>query len=257
MSDVSQEMTLKIYDDIAMVCHTQTMKYGGLLDYDTGRALTALSRNYSITFKVSLNEEASALKKRISNNCHSLQITLYGLRQDSDAIGTLLSKNKLYLQQPSTFDSSAVYFNPQYLLRPGSEFKLAVKEGFPHSVREKQIAQAVRSSMLRIFDAAVGPATFSEVQVSKRLTTDLKLYTSRKTPSSPFSLLSLLTFSRYQRKALAMMVEKESGDIENPAFPSLWVPKGQKGGSKKSVYVFHCRSSTMLTYVVYSGTTTL
>jgi hypothetical protein len=165
-----------------MVHHAQTMKYGGLLDHDTSQALTALSRNYSITFKASLDEKASVLKKSMSNNCHSLQVTLYGLRQDSDAIGAFLSGNKLYLQQPSTFDSSAVYFNPQYLLRPGSEFKLAVQEDFKCSVREKQMAQAVRSQMLRVFDAAVGPATFSEVQVSKRLTTDLKLYASRKTP---------------------------------------------------------------------------
>jgi hypothetical protein len=179
-------MTLKIYDDMVMVYHTQTMKYGGLLDHDTSQALTALSLNYPITFKAYLDEKTSALKKSISNNCRSLQITLYGLRQDSDGIGTFLSENKLYLQQPSTFDYSAVYFNPQYLLRPGSEFKLAVQEDFQCSVREKQMAQAVRSQMLHVFDVAVGPATFSEVQVSKRLTTDLKSYASWKTPFFAF-----------------------------------------------------------------------
>ena len=163
------------------VHHTQTLKYGGLLDHDTGKALADLSRNYSITFKASLDENASTLKST-SDNCRSLQITIYGLRQDSDAIGKLLSDNKLYLQQPSTFDYSAVYFNPQYLLRHGSEFKLAVQEDFRCSIREKQMAHAVKSQMLRVFDAAVGPATFSEVQVSKRLTTELKSYASLKTP---------------------------------------------------------------------------
>jgi hypothetical protein len=176
---VDQEVTLKIHHDMVMVHHAQTLKYGGLLDHGTGQALAALSRNYSITFEAFLDEKAPTLKKSTSNNCRSLQITLYGLRQDSDAVGTLLSENKLYLQQPNTFDSSAVYLNPQYLFRPGSEFKLPVQEDYQSSAREKQMVQAVRSQILRVFDAAVGPATFYEVQVSKRLTADLKSYAGR------------------------------------------------------------------------------
>jgi hypothetical protein len=183
---VDQEVTLKIYNDMVIVRHTQTAEYGGLLDHGTGQALAALSRNYSVTFRAFLDERAPTLKKSASNNCRSLQITLYGLRQDSDAVGTLLSENKLYLQQPTTFDSSAVYLNPQYLLRPGSEFKLLAQEDFQSSVREKQMAQAVRSQILRVFDAAVGPATFCEVQVSKLLTASLKSYAHQKTPFFTF-----------------------------------------------------------------------
>ena len=183
---MDQEVTLEIYNGMVMVRHAQTAEYGGLLDHGTGQALAALSRNYPVTFKAFLDEKAPTLKKSASNNCCSLQIILYGLRQDSDAVGTLLSENKMYLQQPNTFDSSAVYFNPQYLLRPGSEFKLLVQEDFQSSVREKQMGQAVRSQILRVFDAAVGPATFCEVQVSKRLTADLKSYASRKTPFFTF-----------------------------------------------------------------------
>jgi len=179
-------VTLKIYRDTVMVRHAQTAKYGGLLDHGTGQALAALSRNYSITFEAFLDEKAPTLKKSTSNNCRSLRIILYGLRQDSDAVGTLLSENKLYLQQPNTFDSSAVYFNPQYLLRPGSEFKLQVQEDFQSSAREKQMVQAVRSQILHVFDAAVGPATFCEVQVSKRLAADLKSYAGRKAPFFTF-----------------------------------------------------------------------
>jgi hypothetical protein len=183
---MDQKVTLKIHQDMVMVYCAQTVKYGGLLDHGTNQALAALSRNYSITFEAFLDEKAPTWKKSTSNNCRSLKITLYGLRQDSDAVGTLLSGNKLYLQQPITFDSSAVYFDPQYLLRPGSEFKLPVQEDFQSSVREKQMVQAVRSQILRVFDAAVGPATFYEVQVSKRLTADLKSYANRKAPFSTF-----------------------------------------------------------------------
>jgi hypothetical protein len=49
----------------------------------------------------------------------------------------------------------------------------------------------------------------------------------------------LLTFSRYQKKALAMMVEKESGEIENPKFPPLWVAKVLNGGPKRLVSILH------------------
>lgn len=163
---------------MAMVHHAQTMKYGGLLHRNTGQVLAALSRNCSIIFKAFLDGKGPTSKRSASNNCRSLQIALYGLREDSDAVGTLLSENKLYLQQPNTYDSSAVYVNPQHLLRPGSEFKSPVREDAQCFVREKQMAQADRSQILRIFDAAVGPATFSEVRVSKRLTTDLKSYAS-------------------------------------------------------------------------------
>lgn len=193
--NVNQKVSLKIYHDIVMVHHAQTAKYGGLLDHGTSQALAALSRKISITFKAFLDEEAPTSEKRTSNS-RSLQITFYGLHQDSDTVGTLLSENKLYLQQPKTFDSSAIYFNPQYLLRPGSEFKLPFQEDFQSSVREKQMVQAVRSQILRVFDAAVGPATFYEVQVSKRITADLKSYASRKAPL--FTLPTYFIADRFQ-----------------------------------------------------------
>src|SRR5436190_13655453 len=110
---------------MVMVHHAETASYGGLLDHNTGKALATLSRNYLVTFKPFLDKKAPTLKKNTLSNCRSLQITLYGYRQDCDGVGTLLSENKLYLQQPSSFDTSAIYFNPQYLLRPGSEFKFS------------------------------------------------------------------------------------------------------------------------------------
>ena len=173
---------------MVVVHQAQTLKYGGLLNHETGQALAALSRNYSITFKASLDENASTMKRSTSNGYRSLLITLYGLRQDSDAVDTLLLKNKLYLQQPSTFDPSFVYSNPQYLLRPGSEFSRAVQEDSKFSIREKQMGQSIKHQTLRVFDSAVGPATFSEMQGSKRLITDLKSYASLKTPSLTFPI---------------------------------------------------------------------
>ena len=36
-----------------------------------------------------------------------------------------------------------------------------------------------------------------------------------------------------------MMVEKESGEIENPKFPPLWVAKVLNGGLKRLVSILH------------------
>jgi hypothetical protein len=52
------------------------------------------------------------------------------------------------------------------------------------------------------------------------------------------------------------MVEKESGEIENPKFPALWVAKELNGGSKRPVSILHRRFCTMLTYFATSGTGT-
>jgi hypothetical protein len=180
-SDVDQKITLKIYDEIVAVYHVETLKCGGFLDHDTGQTLVALSRNYSVMFKACLDEKASIIKRNTSNDGPSLVITLYGFRQDSDAVGTLLSENKLYLQQPSIFDPSTVYFNPQYLLRPGAEFKLTAQGDSKSSIPEKKMGKAMKHQMLRVFDSAAGPATFSEMQGSKRLITCLKLYANLET----------------------------------------------------------------------------
>jgi hypothetical protein len=173
--DMDQEITLKIYDEMA-VYHVPSLKCRGCLDHDTGQTLAALSRNHSMIFQAFLDEKPPISKRNTSNDGPSLLITLYGFRQDRDAVGTLLSENKLFLQQPRTFDPSTVYFNPQYLLRPGAEFNLAAQGDSKSSIPEKKMSEAIKHQMLRVFDSAAGPATFSEMQGSKRLITCLKLY---------------------------------------------------------------------------------
>jgi len=175
---------------MVVVHHAHTMKYGGFLDRDTGKTLAALSRNYSTMFEAMLDEKTSIIKRNTSNDGPSLLITLCGFRQDSDAVGALLSENNLYLQQPSTFDPSTVYFNPQYLLRPGAEFNLVAQRDSKSSIPEKKMGEAIKHQMLRVFDSAAGPATFSEMQGSKRLITCLKLYANLET-----SFFAVLTSS--------------------------------------------------------------
>lgn len=63
-----------------------------------------------------------------------------------------------------------------------------------------------------MFDAAQGPHRFSEVEASNRLSTTLK---------------------SHQRKALAMMVEKESGKVKGNEFGSVWEFRNMENGRKR------------------------
>ena len=157
-----------------MTIHDAQPKYGGLVDHDAARAIALLSREYSVTFTAMLEVVGSGTKERTQKGHHTLRIIIYGLRGDSEAIGALLSEHKLYLQQPNPFDSSIAYLNPHYLLRPGSEFKPSMQEDVEGSKRNNQMSQAAKSQVLQLFDTATGPVSFSKVQVSNRLITDLK-----------------------------------------------------------------------------------
>lgn len=170
------EITLQIDGEQSIIQHSQTLRYGGLLDRNTSHAFAALSRAFPITFKVSIDQETSTSKKNKSNDCRSLKVILYGVRQDSDGVGALLLENKLYLQQPILSDPLAPYFNPQYLIRPGSEFKPVVQEDSSPASRFQRMVQVEKHQILSVFDSAVGPTTFSEVEVTRRLSTDLKSY---------------------------------------------------------------------------------
>jgi hypothetical protein len=94
---VTQEIALRIDGDHAIIQNSQTLKYGGLMDYNTSHALAVLSRTFPTTFKVSLDQEASASerKKSKANDCRSLQVILYGIRQDSNGVGNLLSEKQI------------------------------------------------------------------------------------------------------------------------------------------------------------------
>ncbi|KAF5712009.1 Helicase C-terminal [Fusarium mundagurra] len=121
-----------------------------------------------------------------------------------EAVGRLLAEHKLWLQHPKhELTLFEPYFNPQWLSPPGQEFqhdvgvsKSDIKETVPFSEKE-------RSRVLQVLDSATGPQEFLEPQCNDILTTELK---------------------PYQKKALAMMVEKELGLFmgDGAKFPTVW-----------------------------------
>ncbi len=105
---------------------------------------------------------------------HNTQSMDYGGLLDREAAQVI---SKLSSSYPVTFTAflAAKALDLQYLLKPGYELDLPmqVSDSLSRNIRTDQ---AVISQMLRVFDEAIGPATFSEVEASKRLKTNLKSY---------------------------------------------------------------------------------
>jgi hypothetical protein len=70
------------------------------------------------------------------------------------------------------------------------------QEASQSSIRENQMGQAIKHQTLRVFDCAGGPATFSEIQGSKRLLTALKLYVNLET-----------TFFNFPKSSIAKVLQ--------------------------------------------------
>ncbi|KAF2179187.1 hypothetical protein K469DRAFT_597047 [Zopfia rhizophila CBS 207.26] len=130
-------------------------------------------------------------------------------------LGIFLVAHDYFLQQPHDFNLSTRYYNPQYLVRPNSEFQVSWENRALESVHSFRLSEKRKSKVSQILDSATGPTSFSEVQVSHRLKTDLLLH---------------------QKKALAMMVEKESGGFVGLEFPSVWTESNETGECAMKVY---------------------
>jgi hypothetical protein len=153
------EVSLRVQDDLGTVHLQDSNKYAGLLDH-----VTSAPKSHT---------KADPVQS-------TLQIVIHGLGEDSEAVGCLLSANGLYLQHPRRYDLSKTYSNPHYLARPGRENPLLAytpTEPYLKSPGDNPILDEVdKGRILRIFDCAQGPETFSELQLSSSLKTELKSY---------------------------------------------------------------------------------
>lgn len=107
-----------------------------------------------------------------------VEIVIYGLRKDMDAIGNFLSEGGFYLQHPMECDTRVPYVNPQYLLRPGSQMPKIQNMTSAATVRSTSVRESLDETrtkqLLQVFDYAEGPTTFGEVKPSLRLRTQLQ-----------------------------------------------------------------------------------
>lgn len=217
---------------MATVHDKENMKYKGLIDHHTGQILAAISRNFTVTFTPFLDYKQYMQRNAISQDHRSLLVIVYGFQRDGDEIGNYFSDSGLHLQHPANFEHSVPYKNPQYLLRPDSDLRLPISEISHFKPRKIPVDQVLRPQLSQVFDTATGPDIFSNVQLSCRLVTELKSWVPQVSYGGK---LKNLMFNRYQRKAVAMMAEKESGKLENQEFPSLWVLRSAMDGRIRRV----------------------
>lgn len=114
---------------------------------------------------------------------------IYGVRNQASMIGDFLNDNDHHLQQPSDFDQSTTYYNPQYLVPPGSEFQASWQNTGFELTQSSQLNEKAKSQVSQIIDSASEPTVFSEVQVSHKIKTDLLEYAS-----SPYLCFTICLF---------------------------------------------------------------
>lgn len=213
---ITRDLYFDICGGIMIIRDANSKGYAGYLNGEAAQLIRTLSQSY---------------KTKLSAKFHprgSISVMICGVRDEADIIGDFLSDNGHFLQQPSDVDKSTIYYNPQYLIAPGSEFRSLWQKNGLELTQSPQLNEKAKSQASQIMDSASGPTVFSEVQVSHRIKTDLLKYVFH----SIFASLNANSIVRHQKKALAMMVEKESGRTVGCEFPSLWsevVEEGERG----------------------------
>ena len=104
----------------------------------------------------------------------NLQLKIYGSLEDSEMISDQLSSRGLFLQQPQQRSVTIEYFNPHYLVRPGTTFQDTIEDTSIGTQKSSEISPTVKSKVYQLLDSASGPTNFVEAKVSSRLKTELK-----------------------------------------------------------------------------------
>ncbi|EHK18835.1 uncharacterized protein TRIVIDRAFT_193915 [Trichoderma virens Gv29-8] len=159
-------------------------------------------------------------------NC-DVRIIFYGLAADQNTIGNILGDAGLYFQHPlsSEYNSNVRYWNPHYLLRPGSQMPT------PEEAEEDpgtRCDRAMESDLLntsnegrfmRLFDEASDSNLKTNIEPSRRLRSTLK---------------------EHQISALAWLTGIEARGIRD-GVSSLWEPEMGLGKSL-SILALICSS---------------
>lgn len=174
----ARDLYFDLCGQIVIMRDANSKEYAGYLNGKAAQLIVTLSHS---------------CKTKLSTRFHpqgSISVMIYGFRYQAGMIGDLLNENDHYLQQPSGFDQSTTYYNPQYLIPPGSEFQaLSQNNGFEWT-QSSQLNEKAKSQVSQIIDSASGPTVFSEVQVSHKIKTDLLEYAS-----SPYLCFTTCLFS--------------------------------------------------------------
>lgn len=171
----------RIHGDLLKFHLPKSDNYVGLLQ---SRALTRLAENFEVSFSPVLQKPGEDTKPSIYGPRKvKMHIVIYGILTEFDAVGSSLSDDGLYLQHPSQFDDSVPYQNPHFLLPPGFEMPNHKSTKIVHcpSLTDTDdcgdhLDRKKLHAVLRTFDCANGPATYTKFGPSLRLKTQLQEY---------------------------------------------------------------------------------
>ncbi|RKK32486.1 hypothetical protein BFJ67_g14743 [Fusarium oxysporum f. sp. cepae] len=181
----TRNVTLDTNADLVLLRDPESAKYLGMVKHgsDISSAITAIHNDSRI------NSEAVGVLAPTGTH---LEIQIYGSRSDGSVVSEILNARNIFLQEPGK--ASAPYVNPQSL----SSLLKSLGNTSNNGMEGNKI-MAVK--MYDFMGTTNVPTQFKKVDVNKKLLTQLK---------------------GHQEVAVAMMVEKESGNLQQQNFPSLW-----------------------------------
>ncbi|KAI0442355.1 SNF2 family N-terminal domain-containing protein [Xylaria telfairii] len=181
-------------------------------------ALSRLALRLDATLFASEIKDTGGKKKKAQMKKHSareaawkysIRIVLHGMQYDKETTGSLLADSGIFLQHPSIAEiiPEVRYDNPHYLVRPGAEMPDLEQLHLDDTTSSTETELVMETRKGRF------------IQILETAKADGESVTSINVTPSPRLRSPLM---RHQVLALAMMLEKESGFVEEPTFPSLW-----------------------------------
>lgn len=141
-----------------------------MLDVRTARSLNSLSTIEPVSFDVFLLPDDVPAQASASGDVkRKVAINVYGFVDAAVEVGRLLSKGKLYLQQPDALDDSIGYENPHFFKSDSQTSTPRIAQ--PASVVSRKLEDEIDN----ILDSlSVGPwGTLPECDIDGRITTQL------------------------------------------------------------------------------------
>jgi hypothetical protein len=184
---VVSPVTMKPLGECMRLHFQDTGKYAGLV---TLPALGKLQRDFNVKLTAHLvatknkpdsKSKRGERKRDPGPSCeYYVRIVIHGLKSEKTAVGDLLANDEVFFQHPSIEECgrNMEYWNPHYLLRPGSQMPLLEDLSISSDESSAQgagtLEEVDRSRLLRIFDTASDIVIPSKITPSPRLRSILK-----------------------------------------------------------------------------------
>jgi hypothetical protein len=179
-------VTLNPLGDVMKLSFQDSRKYAGILALS---ALCKLQEEFNIDYTANMmasgsrkDQPTASGKTKKPNSVHdcSVRIVVYGAKSEGTSVGRLLSDSGLYLQHPLAAEphKHVNYWNPHYLLRPGSQMPkleaLSISLDVNNVTSTDSLDETHKSRFMQIFDSANGPNNLLSPIASPRLKSILK-----------------------------------------------------------------------------------